>query len=163
MTTYVYRCAHGDFDARFPMGTAPGSTPCARGCAAQRVFTAPHVTEDRVRFWRNNQGTRYSSALGADLPDTRRDVEALARSRGIEMLPRAEIPDNVRRTIEYGRHLRSGGDRIDNATAAAMMEPPKPPVKTVLERVRESNFKKPDLAGPMRLPPLPAFPKDVSP
>lgn len=165
MAVYQYQCVHCErvFDETFSMGTAPGFADCANcGSVGTRCFTAPHFTEDRTRFWRSANGTRFSQALGEDMPDSRKERDQLAKAKGIEFMGRSETPDHIKRAAEYGRHLKSGGDRIDNALAAEMMEAPKPPVKSVLQRLREGKrLGEIPTDRPLARRELPPFPKDV--
>lgn len=162
MALYSYRCSHGDFDESYPMGTAPAVLPCTRGCEATRVITIPGFIEDRSRFWRAADGSRYSQALGEQMPESRREIAALAKAKGVEFMAGDEIPSHIIRAKEYGQHIKSGGESLPPDQVAAMVSPPSAPVKSVLERLRESNFRMPELSGPMSAAPLAAFPKDIT-
>ncbi|MDE2102032.1 MAG: zinc ribbon domain-containing protein [Patescibacteria group bacterium] len=166
MPLYEYQCDEGVFDVRRPMGEAAAQEPCPScGKLARRVFTAPHFTEDRTRFWRNSRGTRFCGSLGEDLPDSRKDAEALARAKGVEFMTSDEVPANLRFAQEYGRHLKHGGDRINNAAAARAMSAPQEPAKTIVEALRESGVRLGEIPTdrPIAGAKLPAFPQNVNP
>lgn len=138
MARYGYQCVlHGETELNVPIGTAPPAVPCsACGRTAERIFTVPHFQEDRSRMWRGKDGTRYSSALGCELPESRRDIEALAKSRGVE-LDAHELP-HVKRAVEVGRARRNGEDVAPKEVYAAINEPRPDPIPLV-ETLRKSG------------------------
>lgn len=97
------------------------------------------------------------------MPDSRKERDQLAKAKGIEFTGPCEAPEHVKRAAEYGRHLKSGGERMDNGAAEAMMSPPKPHVDSVLERLRKSGKRLGEIPTDRLLPgaKLPDFPKDV--
>jgi hypothetical protein len=162
---FPYRCPnHGEFEMNHRVGEAPSADYCP-DCLNEspRIFTAPLFQEDRVRFYRRNDGTRYSSALGEDMPDSRRDAERLAKSKGIEFMTRDEVPSYLKFAKEYGAHLKRGGERLDNGVAAQLMSPPSEPAPTLVETLRKKAPRLGEIPTDRLISgkPLPAFPKDV--
>jgi len=135
---FIYRCAnHGDFEDTFRVGQAPTSVPC-RTChtPTTRVFTAPHFQEDRTRLWRDGNGGRYSAAFGGELPDSKAEIQALAKQRGIE-LDAHEMP-HIKRAVEAGRAVRSG-ENLTSRDVFAHINEPKEPAPTLVETLRKSG------------------------
>jgi putative FmdB family regulatory protein len=165
MPQYVYACeAHGEFDEFHRIGRQPDATRC-KACAAEakRVYTVPYFLEDRTRFYRGPDGSRYCANLGTDMPDSRREAEVLAKSKGIEFMTRDEVPAHIRNAQAYGAHLKSGGDRLDNAAAAELLSPPKEKPKSIVELLREKAPRLGEIPTdrPIAGVKLPDFPKDI--
>lgn len=138
MARYGYNCVqHGETEVNVPIGTAPPVMPCETcGRTSERIFTVPHFTEDRSRFWRGKDGTRYSSALGCELPDSRREIERLARAKHVE-LDAHELP-HVKRAAEAGAAIRAGELRDGKEVYRHIAEPRPDPVPLV-ETLRKSG------------------------
>lgn len=85
------------------------------GARAAWIVTPFFFQEDRMRLWRNPvNGTRYSFALGAEMPDSVRERDKLAREKGVEFVSAGELlRDNkeARDAVEYGKHVATGGKR----------------------------------------------------
>lgn len=118
------------------MNEVPESVPCpAHGGACARIFTAPHFQEDRVRFHRagpNAPSERWSYALGQEMPDSRAERRRLEKERGVEFVTKADVladPD-MRKSMDYVKHLREGGAPID----PKKLDQPKPFPKGILAK-----------------------------
>lgn len=162
--TFEYRCpTDGPFDSAHPIGQAPPAAICPMCCTvAERYFSSESVfnfQEDRIRFARPHQGTRFSAALGQDIPDSRSELNRLCKEKGIEFVG-SDLPPNWKAAREYGQHLKAGGERLPQDAAAAMMEPPKTPAVTVTELLKKSNFSLPDALAKVEHFRRPAFPEN---
>ncbi len=115
---------------------APAACP-ACGVECPKIFSVPHVQEDRTRFWRDGKGGRYSSALGQELPDSRAGIEAVCKARGIELTSPSELP-HVRRAVEVGRAMKQGVSLTSKETFAHIAEP-KEPAPSLAETLRRSG------------------------
>lgn len=108
MATYAFYCVwHGEFDANGMMESPPQQSRCTTcGHWSPRRFTAPQFTEDRQRL-----GPKFSKALGAPMPDTRRGYERELAKLGAEPCSPKTMPQAWKEGIEYKRHVDSGGER----------------------------------------------------
>ena len=118
MPTYVVRCPNcGDGEIVARMSEAAPKMPCP-GCQRPRpqVYHAPQFQQDNLRLWRGPQGNGWSNALGAQMPDNRRDRDRLARSKGVEFCSVEDLRrDNPEAAgaIDYHKHVTQGGERND--------------------------------------------------
>jgi hypothetical protein len=79
-----------------------------------RIYHAPQYSEDRLRFWVGPMGNRYSTALGADMPETKKGRDQLAKQKGVEFVGKSEfLADNkeAAQAVAYKAHVDSGGRR----------------------------------------------------
>lgn len=91
-----------DFAAPYHCGR-----PSARHFNARNI---PQFTEDRLRFWRGHEGSRYSFALGQEMPQTRKEMNRIAEAKGIEFISSTrELDAESQEAIEYRRHVDEGG------------------------------------------------------
>lgn len=104
---------------------------------AYNVYVPRH---DRYRLFRNpHTGTRYSYALGQDMPETAGEYHRICEQKGIEPVSPSTMPEQWKAAAEYARHVKQGGDRVDPASVV-----PKEPitgVKSVRDMVRENPQK----------------------
>jgi putative FmdB family regulatory protein len=137
MALYEFRCQrHGEIEEVRRMGDLMPAVCQTCGRYAHKTFSVPHVQEDRTRFWRGRDGTRYSSALGCDLPESRSEIVALARAKGVE-LDAHEMP-HIKRAVEAGRAKRQG----ENLTAREIyrhIAEPREQAPTLLETLQRSG------------------------
>ena len=140
MAIYEFECSNTHRTEQwFDMGTCPPSTECeACGEPAARVLGNFQFQEDRCRFSRNpDDGSKRSRMLGQDYPQDRRERDAIYAAKGIEPVTASTMPENWRAMKEYAEHVKTGGERVDTK----VFLPKAAPVKTVRERLRESNVR----------------------
>lgn len=93
------------------------------GLEVQQIFHPPQFTQDSCRLWRGVNGTRFSHALGAEMPDTRQARDRLAREKGVEFVGKREFLASNKEAaaaVEYHAHVATGGAREEpRATAPA--------------------------------------------
>lgn len=135
MPFYDVACPeHGVLEVYCRASAAASEMPCpVCNAPSPQVFHAFAFQEDRTRFWRGPSGSRYSYALGENMPETRGERDRLCREKGIEFVGKREMPDTWKRAVEYRQHVDTGGERLDPKVVA-----PKEPVKveSILEKVR---------------------------
>jgi putative FmdB family regulatory protein len=140
MPLYEFACVDGhETDRFFPMGECPPETICST-CdgIARRLFGNFHFQEDRCRFSRSPiDGSKRSQMLGQEYPQDRRERDAIYAAKGIEPVTASTMPENWRRMKEYADHVKTGGEHIDTK----VFLPPAAPVKSIRDRLRESNVK----------------------
>lgn len=133
---YEFRCIrHGQFEEHRSMGDLRPIVCQNCGRYARKAFSVPHFQEDRTRFWSRN-GSRYSSALGCELPESRSAIAALAKAKGVE-LDAHEMP-HIQRAIEAGRAKRAG-EQMNPREVLAHIAEPHEPAPTLLETLRQSG------------------------
>ena len=153
MPFYDYVCEHGGrIERRYPMGEAPsmflGSDYGGHEknpCRYQRVFGDFNFVEDRSRLYRNPRtGTRFSDTLGCAMPEDRASRDALYAQKGIEPVSPRDMPSQWKVAKEYADHLKSGGEKLDRAEEAKLIEPPDlSGVKSIAQQLRESQYRTP--------------------
>lgn len=139
MARYAFACAENhETVVTHPMEGPPLPTRvvCECGRLAHRVYGF-NFQEDRTRFFRNPvDGTKFSYALGREMPDNRSEYHQLLDANRCEPVTRGTMPSQWKENAEYLEHVVHGGERD--------MPPPlggKPVGKTVLQQMRESNFR----------------------
>lgn len=149
MPAYEYECECGHrLEQWHAMGEAPSLVHTAHayraGCPARRVFSFNFV-EDRTRMYRNPRtGTRFSDTLGCEMPEDRASRDALYASKGIEPVSPSDMPSQWKTALEYADHLKSGGEKLDRAEEAKLIEPPDlSGVKSIAQQLRESQYRAP--------------------
>jgi hypothetical protein len=134
--TYEFECPrHGRSEEPRQMGDFRPVVCDTCGRYAHKAFSLPHVQEDRTRFWRGKDGTRYSAAFGCELPDSRSGIQALARERGVE-LDAHELP-HIQRAMEVGRAKREGV-KMDSREVMAHIAEPKEQADSMLDTLRRA-------------------------
>lgn len=143
MATYAFTCSwHGEFEGRGEMQNPPRFQRCPQ-CSrwAQRRFTAPQFTEDRIRLYRNPvDGTRHSYTLGAEMPDSKREYYRQLAALGAEPVSHQNMPQAWKENLEYKRHLASGGQR-DERFEHERHPSGKKKTLTVSEQLKSSGVK----------------------
>jgi hypothetical protein len=115
VATYNFECPNCyvvEVDASIHVGVRRYE-PCP-GCGylSERLYTAPQTQEDRLRFYRNQYGTRWSYAIGAEMPESRSERRRIERERGIMFDD--QLTPKERTMVEYAEHVRTGGERLPN-------------------------------------------------
>ena len=152
MPFYDYECEHGDrFERWYPMGEAPANIHgdhLVSGvglwpCRCNRVFGDFNFVEDRTRMYRNPRtGTRFSDTLGCEMPEDRASRDALYAAKGVEPVSPRDMPSQWKVAKEYADHLKSGGEKLDRAEEAKLIEPPDlSGVKSIAQQLRESQYR----------------------
>jgi putative FmdB family regulatory protein len=137
MPVYEFECRrHGRYEEHRQMGDFRPLVCDTCGRYAFKIFSVPNFQEDRSRFWRGRDGSRYSSALGCELPDSRGDIAALARAKGIEF-DAHEMP-HVKRAVEVGRAKREGVE-LNSREILAHINEPKEEAPSLAETLRRSG------------------------
>lgn len=135
MAQYAYACA-GDHETvvHATMGEAPTTVLCETcGRRAHRVYGF-HFSEDRTRFFRNGiDGTKFSYALGKEMPDNRNEYHAILEATGSEPVTRGTMPTQWKENSEYLEHVQHGGEREKPAAPRGTSG------KSVLQQMRESK------------------------
>lgn len=99
------------------------------GLEGLQVFHPPHFSEDRCRLWRGPTGSRFSYALGAEMPESRQARDKLAKEKGVEFVGKQEFlasNKEAAEAVEYTAHVNSGGRRDDPVAPVAPAWKPKP-------------------------------------
>ena len=123
------------------MGEAPDIVPCCHE-SARRVYGNFQFQEDRYRFFHNHiDGGKFSFSLGIEHPDNRKDYHAITQAIGCEPMTAKTRPAKIQESIDYQKHVATGGERVKSFEQEAnpRHDEPKPP--TVLEQLRASNMK----------------------
>jgi hypothetical protein len=116
MPRYEIECAScGRQEFFASIKTAGSFMPCPL-CERPRpqVIYPPQFSEDRLRFWVGPMGNRYSTALGAEMPETKKKRDQLAREKGVEFTTKSEfLADNkeAAAAVAYKKDVDSGGRR----------------------------------------------------
>jgi hypothetical protein len=139
MPVYPYRCPrcgaidevrHGSKDAIF--------VACGECFAvAERYFAPeylPEFTEDRVRF----KNLRHTLGPG-QLPDDRKTLRAVEREKGIEFIGKREMPEDWKKFLDYGRHVKQGGERLDPEKVNPRQTAVEP--GTIMSKVRKKGIR----------------------
>lgn len=110
---------------------------CGGGC--WKPECAPLFQEDRRRLFRNAiDGTDKSYALGRQMPQSRAEMRALEKQRGVEFTTELSAVERTR--VEYAKHLETGGERC---MTAEQLNPVKSDnyslVPKMLENLRKDN------------------------
>lgn len=82
-------------------------------------------------------GSTFSYSLGTEMPDNRRAYHELLADRQCEPVTRKTMPTQWKENAQYLEHVQHGGER------ETYTPPTKPVGKTVLQQMRESNFRVP--------------------
>jgi len=151
---YSYSCpSHGEFDRFFPMGEAPESVWCdvlvlgksihdehGKDCTywevpcmktSVRVYSF-NFQEDRRRM---RQGT--SPATGRPYAQSRQEERLIERASGVNFATKADLLPHERQAIAYAEHVKSGGERVENAVSV-----PQEPSLPLTHYMEKGNYKR---------------------
>lgn len=96
---------------------------CGGGC--YRPECLPEFSEDRLRFWRNHKGTRYSYTLGHDMPESRAQRRLIEKSGVVFCSPGDNTSPEHSAAMEYHRAVEQGASH-EEAERHAPWPAPKP-------------------------------------
>jgi hypothetical protein len=135
MPLYEITCPNcGPRDIVASIKEAKATMPCdVCEATSPQVFHPPRFVEDRLRFWKGPMGTRYSTALGCEMPNSRGERDRVAKERGVEFITLKEhLAENkeAAEAVAYKKHVDEGGDRcLDKPTLPADVWKPAPIAK----------------------------------
>jgi putative FmdB family regulatory protein len=145
MPLYEFVCVnHGEIVEHRPFSDASLPCHCAQcGEQAERVYGNFVFVEDRCRFARNPRtGSNFSDTLGTQYPQDRRERDAIYKQKGIEPVTPSDLPSQWKTALDYSKHLKSGGEKLDRKAEAELIDKPDlSDVKSIAQMVRESGMK----------------------
>jgi hypothetical protein len=141
---YDFRCPNDGrvHELQWPINDEKPVVLC-EDCGAQceQAFfpwTTPFFAEDKMRFWRNDKGNRFSRTFGQEMPESRKELRRLEKEKGCELISPSEMPENWKRCVEYAEHRKHGGEHDKNQ--AQFIPPPEKP-KTLTQIMAEKNVR----------------------
>ena len=113
MATYEFRCSkHGSMEAFGVMSSPPKGIPCKTcGKFSPRRFTPPQFTEDKTRFYRAPDGSKFNPVTGTAMPDSGKEYYKQLESIGAEPVSPKTMPEPWKDNVAYQQHVSHGGER----------------------------------------------------
>ena len=122
--TYSYSCrACGEHEIeRSIKDHIPKQIYCyEHGLFCDRRFTPPYFQEDRLRFFKGRDGSKYSYALGQQMPDSRQERDRIAKEKGVEFFS-GPANKTEQAIVEYNQHIKAGATHEEADKAAPIPE-----------------------------------------